>query len=184
MNEYREERIEMIVAMMMAITNISEETAYELLKSTVTYQNIVDGEECTLYESYSANLEDVAEELQECDKGALVKKITEDAVTELNKWMLDKGIKSAKQLKENVDAVHAAIAVIPYKKVSNRKPIPFQVVAVERNDRRKGAKTHCRVAAGKAAMTLPTQKKSGRVACRAGKNSSVNKKSDSGWRVR
>ena len=36
MNEYREERIEMIVAMMVAIANISEQMAFELLKSTIT----------------------------------------------------------------------------------------------------------------------------------------------------
>lgn len=100
MNPYREERINMIVAMMMTLVNISEEKASELLKSTITYQNIVDGEECTLSESYSANLEDVIEELQENGQGVLVKEITEDAVTNLNKRMLDEGIKSAKQLKE------------------------------------------------------------------------------------
>lgn len=99
MNKYREERIDMIIAMMMTIADISEEKASELLKTTITYQNIIDGEECTLYESYSANLEDVVEELQENGQGVLVKDITEDAVTNLNKRMLDEGIKSAKQLK-------------------------------------------------------------------------------------
>lgn len=100
MNQYREERINMIVAMMMTLTNISEEKAFKLLKSTTTYQNIVDGEECTLSESYSANLEDVIEELQESNQNDLVKNITEEAVTNLNKRMLDENIKSAKQLKE------------------------------------------------------------------------------------
>lgn len=183
MNKYREERIEMIAAMMMAIANISEEMAFELLKSTITYQNIVDGEECTLYESYSANLEDVVEELQECDKGALVKAVTEDAVTELNKWMLDKGIKNAKQLKENIDTMYATLTVMPSKKVSNPKPIPFEVVVVENKNRRKGAKMYCGGVAGKAAKTLETQKKVGRAVCKAKKNSSI-KKNDSGWRAR
>lgn len=100
MNLYREERINMIVAMMMTLTNISEEKAFKLFQSTVIYQNIVDGEECTLSESYSANLEDVIEELQESNQNDLVKNITEEAVTNLNKYMFDKGIKSAKQLKE------------------------------------------------------------------------------------
>ena len=44
MNKYREERIDMIIAMMMTIADISEEKASELLKSTITYQNIIDGE--------------------------------------------------------------------------------------------------------------------------------------------
>lgn len=100
MNPYREERINMIVAMMMTLADISEEKALKLLKSTITYQNIVDGEACTLSESYSANLEDVVEELQESSQSDLVKNITEEAVTNLNKRMFDKGIKSAKQLKE------------------------------------------------------------------------------------
>lgn len=182
MNKYREERIEMIAAMMMAIADISEEMAFELLKSTITYQNIVDGEECTLYESYSANLEDVVEELQECDKGDLVKAVTEDAVTELNKWMLDKGIKNAKQLKENMDTMYATVTVMPSKKVSNPQSIPFEVVVVEKN-RRKGAKMYCGGMASKATKTIETTKKVGRAACKAKKNSSI-KKNDSGWRSR
>lgn len=100
MNQYREERINMIVAMIMTLADISEEKALELLKSTITYQNIIDGEECTLLESYSANLEDVIEELQESNQSYLIKNITEEAITDLNKRMLDENIKSAKQLKE------------------------------------------------------------------------------------
>ena len=34
MNKYREERIDMIIAMMMTIADISEEKAFELLKTT------------------------------------------------------------------------------------------------------------------------------------------------------
>ena len=82
-----------------------------------------------------------------------------------------------------MDAVHTAIAVVPYKKVSNRKQIPFQFVAVESKDRRKGAKTHCGVVAGKAAMTLQAQKESGRVACKARKSAS-SRKNDSRWQGR
>lgn len=63
MNPYRKERIDMIVAMMMAIAGIPENVVVSLFKSTMTYQNIIEGEECTLYESYSANLEDAVGEL-------------------------------------------------------------------------------------------------------------------------
>lgn len=180
MSEYREERIEMIVAMMVAIANISEQMAFELLKSTITYQNIMDGEECTLYESYSANLEDVVEELLECNKGELVSKITEDEISKLNRWMLDKGIKNARQLKDNINEKHLVIAVAPNGKAINQKPYMNEFVTV----RKKGAKTYGRVAASKAANTLQTQKKAGRVACKTRTNSSKAKKNESGWRVR
>ncbi len=180
MNKYREERINMIIAMMMTIADISEEKASELLKSTITYQNIIDGEECTLYESYSANLEDVVEELQESGQGVLVKDITEDAVTNLNKRMLDEGIKSAKQLKEAANVRQAIVTVIPYEKKSACKSIPV----VGSMHRRKQIKTNIKVVACKAGTSLRTQKRVGKVACKARKNSSRSNKGSSGWRVR
>ena len=150
MNKYREERIDMIIAMMMTMADISEEKASELLKLTITYQNIIDGEECTLYESYSANLEDVVEELQESDQNVWVKEITEDAVTNLNKRMLDEGIKSAEQLKEAANARQAIVTVIPYEKISDRERFSSKNLLAGRVRRRKPAKTNIKVAACKA----------------------------------
>lgn len=91
MNPYREERIQMIGAMMMALAGMAEDVAIALLQSTMTYRNIIDGEECTLYESYSANLEDVAEELRDSGRAAL-----------------SQGIKNARQLKDRLRGAHSA----------------------------------------------------------------------------
>lgn len=180
MNKYREERINMIIAMMMTIADIPEDKASELLKSTITYQNIVNGEECTLYESYSANLEDVVEELQESNQYALVKDITEDAVTNLNKHMLKEGIKSAEQLKEAVNVRQAVVTVIPYEEISNRMAIPM----TGSMRRKKQTRTNIKVAACKTGASLKTKNKVGKVACKASKNSARSNKSSSGWRVR
>lgn len=184
MNKYREERINMIIAMIMTIADISEEQASELLKSTITYQNIIDGEECTLYESYSANLEDVVEELQESNHCDLVKAITEEAVTNLNKRMLNEGIKSAKQLKEATNARQAIVAVIPYEKISDRERISSKNLLAGSVHRRKPAKTNIKVAACKAGTSLRNQNKAGRVACKANKNTARYNKGGSGWKVR
>lgn len=184
MNKYREERIDMIIAMMMTIADISEEKASELLKSTITYQNIIEGEECTLYESYSANLEDVVEELQESDQGVWVKEITEDAVTNLNKRMLDEGIKSAKQLKETANSRQAIVTVIPYEKISERERLLSKNFLVGSARKRKPAKTSIKVAACKAGTSLRNQNKAGRVACKATRNSARSNKGSSGWKVR
>lgn len=184
MNKYREERINMIIAMMMTIADISEEKASDLLKSTMTYQNIVDGEECTLYESYSANLEDVVEELQGSNQGAFVKDITEDAVTNLNKRMLDEGIKSAKQLKEAAKARQPIVTVIPYEKISNREIISSKNLLIGSMRRRKQVKPNIKVAACKAGTSLRTQNRAGKVACKASKNSVRSNKGNSGWKVR
>lgn len=182
LNEHREERINMIIAMMMTIANISEEKATKLLKSTIIYQNIVDGEECTLYESYSANLEDVVEELRESGQGVLVKDITEDVVTNLNKRMLDEGIKSAKQLKEATKARQAMVTVIPYEKISDRERISSKNLLADSVRRRKPAKTNIKVAACKTGTSLRTQNRTGKVACKTRKNST--NKGSSGRRVR
>ena len=184
MNKYREERIDMIIAMMMTIADISEEKASELLKSTITYQNIIDGEECTLYESYSANLEDVVEELQESDQGDWVKGITEDAVTNLNERMLDEGIRSAKQLKEATNVKQALVTVIPYEKISDRERLPSKNLLTGSARRRKPAKTSIKVAACKTGTSLRNQNKAGRVACKANKNSARVNKGGLDWRVR
>jgi hypothetical protein len=184
MNKYREERIDMIIAMMMTMADISEEKASELLKLTITYQNIIDGEECTLYESYSANLEDVVEELQESDQNVWVKEITEDAVTNLNKRMLDEGIKSAEQLKEAANARQAIVTVIPYEKISDRERFSSKNLLAGSVRRRKPAKTNIKVAACKAGTSLRNQNKAGRVACKANKNSARSNKGSSGWKVR
>lgn len=184
MNEHREERINMIIAMMMKIANISEEKATKLLKSTNTYQNIVDGDKCTLYESYSANLEDVVEELQESDQNVWVKEITEDAVTNLNRRMLDEGIKSARQLKEAMNAKQAIVTVIPYEKISDRERFSSKNLLEGSVRRRKPAKTNIKVTACKAGTSLRNQNKAGRAACKANRNFVRSSKGNSGWRVR
>lgn len=121
MNIDRKERIEMIKVMMMAITNIPEKRALELLESTITYQNILNGEECTLYESYSANLEDVVEELREYGKGEPVKRITEDSILRLNKWIYDNSIQNAEQLKRKKCRKQIAVSTVQVKGVAARR---------------------------------------------------------------
>ncbi len=97
MNKYRIERIEMIVAMIMNITGLPENIVLRLIKNTATYKNIIKGDECTLYEDYSANVMDIAKEIE---SHQVAKKITPDAVSDLNQWMFENDIENARQLKE------------------------------------------------------------------------------------
>lgn len=97
MNKYRIERIEMIVAMIMTITGLPENVILNLIKNTTTYRNIIEGDECTLYEDYSANVIDIAREIKVHD---IAQKVTPDAVSNLNQWMFENDIENARQLKE------------------------------------------------------------------------------------
>lgn len=94
MNKYR---IEMIVAMMVTISSLTENVVLSLIKNTTTYKNIIEGDECTLYEDYSANVMDIAKEIE---SHQVAKKITPDAVSDLNQWMFENDIENARQLKE------------------------------------------------------------------------------------
>lgn len=92
----QQERVEMLLAMMSAITDIPQKEAQKLLSSTVVYENILAGNECALYESPSASLLGVVEELRE--KGAVppaIRKITPEAIVALNCWMEDNQIYEA-----------------------------------------------------------------------------------------
>lgn len=184
MNKYREERINMIIAMMMAIANISEEKASELLKSTITYQNIIAGEECTLYESYSANLEDAVEELMESDQKAWVEEITEDAVTKLNKRMLDEGIKNAKQLKDSINAIQTIIIAMPSEEMIDQEVALSTKSLVSSLRERKVARTQNRTVAFKKKTTVRCRNKAGRVAAKRSKDSTRANRGSSGRRMK
>lgn len=103
----QQERVEMLFAMMTAITGISRQKAEELLKTTVVYENILAGNECVLYESPSATLMEAVGELT--DKGPVpaIEKITPQAVAALNQWMRSNQIYEAAELVEKLSGLEA-----------------------------------------------------------------------------
>lgn len=100
MKDSIKERIDMIVAMMIAITDMPQGQAIELIKNTVVYQNIIAREECTLYEDYNANLLEIVEEIKATKHAEWVEKITEDAVSKLNVWLFRNNIQNAEQFRK------------------------------------------------------------------------------------
>lgn len=102
MSDYRKKRMDMVIGMIAALTEMSEEDIQQKVENTAIYQNILDGEECTLYESYLANIMDIVSEVRDEDAESPISILTPQAVAELNQWMLDKGITDAAQLKKNM----------------------------------------------------------------------------------
>ncbi len=101
MDKDTQERIDMITGMIMAITNMQENDVEDLIKGTIVYRNIVRGEECTLYEDYSANLMDIVKELKKKNVRSSICGITSVEISDLNQWMFSNDIEDARQLKEN-----------------------------------------------------------------------------------
>lgn len=101
MDKDTQERIDMITGMIMAITNMQENDVEDLIKGTIVYRNIVRGEECTLYEDYSANLMDIVKELKKRNVGSSICGITPVEISDLNQWMFSNDIEDARQLKGN-----------------------------------------------------------------------------------
>lgn len=112
MNELKTERTDMIAAMIMAITGIDDDEIKNLIKQTTVYQNIVEGDECTLYEDYSANLMDIIDEVKQNNTSSDVSNITPDEVSALNHWIFKNHIKNAKQLKDTTYSSQLAMRII------------------------------------------------------------------------
>lgn len=101
MDRYTKERIDMITGMIMVITNMQENDVKDLIGTTVVYRNIIKGEECTLYEDYSANLMSIVKELRKKNIESGICEITSDKVSDLNQQIFSLGIRNADQLKKN-----------------------------------------------------------------------------------
>ncbi len=100
MDDYRKKRADMIVSMIAVLTGMSERDIEKAVAGTIVYRNIMSGEECTLYDGYSANLMEIVEEVKETDVRSAVSGITPKSVSELNQWMRKCGITDALQMKE------------------------------------------------------------------------------------
>lgn len=102
MSDYMKKRMDMVISMIAALTEMSEDDIRKKVENTAIYQNILDGEECTLYEGYLANIMDIVSEVRDEDAESPISILTPQAVAELNHWMFDKGITDAAQLKKNM----------------------------------------------------------------------------------
>lgn len=103
MDKFRRERIDMIIAMVMFITHLPRRCVVTLLRSTKTYQYIVEGEESTLYDGYSANLFNMAEEVKKRpDMPRELELITDESIMYCNNWMRINKIQNAKQFMEKI----------------------------------------------------------------------------------
>lgn len=96
MNKYDRERIDMITVMVMYITKLPAKRISPYMRKTKTYSNILRGDEITLYDSYAANLMDMAGEWKEKEKvPPVLRNITAEQVNESNTWLRDKEIRDA-----------------------------------------------------------------------------------------
>lgn len=87
-DNYTSKRFANIIVILKHITNLSEEEILKSMKETITYKEIISKNECFLYESYPANLEDMIEEWKE--KGTpVLSEITEEQVDEGIRWLRD-----------------------------------------------------------------------------------------------
>lgn len=102
MDRYTQERIDMITGMIMVITNMQESDVKDLISTTIVYRNIIRGEECTLYEDYSANLMSIVKELRRKNVESGICEITSDKVSDLNQQIFSLGIRNADQLKKKL----------------------------------------------------------------------------------
>lgn len=101
MNTYIKERLDMIKAMASAITGLSIEETYKNIRSTYIYQDIIDENELALYDSYSANLLDIADELKTRDEKTEFVRITPHTISDLNQWMDDNNIYAPEGILQN-----------------------------------------------------------------------------------
>lgn len=87
-DKYTSERFANIIVILKHITNLSEEEILKNMKETITYKEIISKNECFLYESYPANLEDMIEEWKE--KGTpVLGEITEEQIDDAIIWLRD-----------------------------------------------------------------------------------------------
>lgn len=87
-NEYRLKRFKNIISLVKDITGLPEEEILKNMQETITYQGIVEGNECFLYESYPANLGDMIEEWKEKNTPVL-SEITEEQIDEAIRRLRD-----------------------------------------------------------------------------------------------
>ncbi len=94
-NDYQE-RINMLIAILMILAGTSEDKARKMLEDTYVYENILDKDEIVLHEGYLINTLDIISEL----KKKKMLSIASDKVYDLCQWMTENGIQCARQLRE------------------------------------------------------------------------------------
>lgn len=100
MNKYDRERINMIIAMVMYITRLPERKISPYVKRTKTYLDILNGDELTLYDSYAANLMEMAREWKKKPNiPSVLRNITAEQIDVSNTWLRERKIKDSRQAK-------------------------------------------------------------------------------------
>lgn len=98
MNKYDQERIDMITVMLMYITKLPAMRISTYVKKTKTYANILSGDEPTLYDSYAANLMEIASEWKEKQNiPPILRSITAEQVNASNTWLRSNEVSDAAQ---------------------------------------------------------------------------------------
>lgn len=123
MEKHTKERIDMIIGMIMVITKMRENDVADTIRGTKVYRNIINGEECTWYEDYSANIMSIVKELKRKNIDSVICAITPSSVSELNQQMFHDEIKNAEQLKKKLynGYIDGIISVLYKNKLQNQK---------------------------------------------------------------
>lgn len=126
MNKYDRERINMIIVMIMYITELSERKVFSYVKRTKTYLDILSGDELTLYDSYAANLMDMANEWKrKSNVPSVLRNITAEQINDSNKWLRVRKISDARQAKFILSKNHNI------KRIPHRQKRPILQLAVK-----------------------------------------------------
>lgn len=88
-DKYTLDRFANIIMMTKYITGLPEEEIVKNIKETIIYQEIVNKNECFLYESYPANLEEMVEEWKEKNI-PILGQITSEQISAASMWIAGK----------------------------------------------------------------------------------------------
>lgn len=88
-DKYTLDRLVNIIMMTKYITGLPEEEIIKNIKETIIYQEIVNKNECFLYESYPANLEEMVEEWKEKNT-PILGQITSEQISVASMWIAGK----------------------------------------------------------------------------------------------
>ena len=150
MNEFDQERIDMITIMLMYITKLPEDHISSYVKMTEIYSNILSGDELTLYDSYAANIMDMVDEWKAKDDiPSELRNITAQQVNASNTWLRTKEIKDAKQARTLLAFKHK------HRRSTKPRKIITDITFSKHTNIRKLPKTSGRCSTLKAAMPIP-----------------------------
>lgn len=90
-----QERINMLTAILVALTGMEENKSQKILKDTCIYEAILEKDEIVLHEGYLINTLDIISEL----KKKKILSVASDKVYDLCQWMSENDIQCARQLR-------------------------------------------------------------------------------------